>query len=248
MRRHLVWVLGLALAIGIANVAVGANFQTIDGTFKPNTKLSKTKFKGGSVNVVTTTGTNDGSRVAPAVRAQVWFDDDMSFFTRGVARCNASRLTQTTTAQAKARCGAAQVGAGSATIALAGNPDPAAATGAVVTAFNGVPKNGKPVILLHARAETFGNTSILTGVLNKLGRRGDYGWRLDVKIDELPFGSAITRFQVKVKKQFRFRGKRRNYVSGRCGDRNRKLNYKGKFYFNGDSPKSDTDAQACTRR
>ena len=48
MRKHLVWVLGLALAIGIANVAVGANFQKITGTFKPNTNLSKTKFKAGS--------------------------------------------------------------------------------------------------------------------------------------------------------------------------------------------------------
>ena len=246
MRKHLVWVLGLALAIGIANVAVGANFQKITGEFKPNTNLSKTKYKAGSVNVITETGDNDGD-VSPAIRAQVSFDDDLTFFTRGVPTCKESDLTQTTTAQAKAKCGKSQVGAGAATIALAGNPDPAASTPAVVTAFNGVPKNGKPVILLHARADAFGNTSVLVGVLNKLGRRGDFGWRLDVKIPELAFGSAITRFQVKVNKKFRFKGKRRSYVSGRCSDGNKKLNYKGTFTFNGSPAKTATDGQPCSR-
>jgi hypothetical protein len=247
MRKHLIWVLGLALAIGIASVAVGANSQKITGEFKPNTNLSKTKFKGGSVNVITETGDTDGN-VSPAVRAQVSFDDDMSFFTKGLPTCRESELTQTTTAQAKAKCGDAQVGAGGATVAIGGNPDPSASTAAVVTAFNGVPKNGKPVILLHSRANAFGLTTVLVGVLNKLGRAGDFGWRLDVRIPELAFNSAITRFQVKVQKRFRFRGKRRNYVSARCGDRNKTLNYKGKFFFN-DTPdysRTATDGQRCS--
>jgi hypothetical protein len=246
MRKHLVWVLGLALAIGIANVAVGANFQKIDGTFKPNTKLSKTKYKPGSVNVITETGDADGN-VSPAIRAEVSFDDDLSFFTKGIPTCKESELTQTTTAQAKAKCGDAQVGAGAATVGIGGNPDPAASTPAVVTAFNGVPKNGKPVILLHSRANAFGLTTVLVGTLNKLGRAGDFGWKLDVKIPELAFGSAITRFQVKVQKRYRFRGKRRSYVSGRCGDTNKKLNYKGKFTFNGSPARTAVDAQPCTR-
>ena len=245
MRKHLVWVLGFALAIAVSSVAVGANFQKITGEFKPNTNLSKTKFKPGSVNVITETGDEDGS-VSPAIRAAVSFDDDMTFFTRGIATCQESELTQTTTAQAKARCGSAQVGAGAATIGLGGSNDPGASTPAVVTAFNGKPKNGKPVILLHSRANAFGTTAVLVGVLNKLGPAGDFGWRLDVKIPELAFGSAITRFQVKVQKRFRFRGKRRSYVSGRCGDRNKRLNYKGTFTFNGSPAKTAVDAQPCS--
>jgi hypothetical protein len=241
-------VLGVALAIGVASLAFGAaNTQTIKGTFKPNTNLSKTKFKGGSVNVITTTNDADGDgKVAPAIKAQVWFDDDINFFTKGIPTCKESDLTQTTTAQAKAKCGKAQVGSGASTIGLAGQADPSAATPAVVTAFNGVPKNGHPVILLHARADAFGNTTVLVGTLNKLGRAGDLGWRLDVKIPELAFGSAITRFQVKVQKSYRFHGHRVNYISGRCGDGNHKLNYKGKFTFNGAPAKSATSSQSCS--
>lgn len=248
MRKHLIWVLGLALAIGVANVAIGANFQKISGTFKPNTKLSKTKYKPGSVNVITQTGDSDGN-VDPAIRAQVSFDDDLSFFTKGIPTCKESDLTQTTTEQAKAKCGKAVVGTGAATVGIGGNPDPAASTPAVVTAFNGVPKNGKPVILLHSRANAFGLTTVLVGTLNKLGPAGDFGWTLDVKIPELAFGSAITRFQVKVQKRFRFKGKARSYVSGRCGDSNKRLNYKGKFTFNSspDYSKTAVSAQPCTR-
>lgn len=245
MRKHLIWVLGLALAIGIANVAVGANSQTISGEFKPNTNLSKTKYKPGSLNVITATGDTDGN-VSPATRAQVFFDDDLTFFTRGIAKCNPARLTNTTTAQARnGPCKAAQVGAGTAMVAIAGNTD--APLGATVTAFNGPPKNGKPVILLHSRTdEPLANTVILVGVLKSLPRAGDFGRVLDVSIPQLPANTAITRFQVRVQKRFRFRGKRRSYVSGRCGDGNRKLNFKGTFTFDGSPKKTATDSQNCS--
>ena len=127
MRKHLVWVLGLALAIGIANVAVGANFQKITGDVQAEHEpVQDQVYKPGSINVITETGDNDGN-VSPATRAQVFFDDDLRFFTKGVPTCDAAKLTNTTTAQAKARCGNAQVGAGAATVALAGNPDPSSA-------------------------------------------------------------------------------------------------------------------------
>ena len=246
MRKHLVLVLGLALAIGVANVAVGANTQTISGEFKPNTNLSKTIYKPGALNVITATGDSDGN-VSPATRAQVFFDDDFKFFTKGIAKCNPDKLTNTTTPQARnGPCKNAQVGAGAATVALAGNPD--APLGATVTAFNGPPKNGKPVILLHSRTdEPLANTVILVGVLKTLPRAGDFGNVLDVTIPQLPADTAITRFQVKVQKRFTFRGKRRSYVSGRCGDRNRQLNYKGTFTFDGSPRKTATDSQPCTR-
>ena len=246
MRKHLIWVLGLALAIGVANVAVGANFQKITGTFKPNTNLSKTKFKAGSVNVITETGDADGS-VSPATRAKVYFDDDLRFTTRGLAICQPSRINNTSTAQAKARCGNAQVGAGAATVALGGSTDPAARLGATVTAFNGPPKNGKPVILLHSRTDPpLNSTVVLVGVLKPLPRAGDFGNVLDVTIPQLPGNTAITRFQVKVQKNFRFRGQRRSYVNGRCGDGNKKLNYKGTFIFDGSPAKTALDSQACS--
>jgi len=242
MRKHLVWVLGLALAIGIANVAIGANSQTIKGTFKAfgNVDLNKT-YKPGSLNVITTTNDEDGT-VSPAVRAQVYFDRDLRFFTKGIRTCRKSKLEQTDTAQAKKACPGAQVGSGTANIAFAGqaNSDPVKA---IVTAFNGVPKNGKPVILLHSRADAVGSTVVLTGVLKNMPRTSPFGKVLDVDIPELAFGSAITRFQVRVKKTYRFRGKRRSYVSGRCTGGG--IRYRGTFTFNGSPKRTANYIQPC---
>ncbi len=44
-----------------------------------------------------------------------------------------------------------------------------------------------------------------------------------------------------------FKGKRVSYVSGRCGDGNKKLNYKGTFDFDDGTNASDSHVQACTR-
>jgi len=242
MRKHLVWVLALALAIGIASIAVGANSQTVDAKLG-TTKLPKTKYKGTSINVTTTTNDTDGN-VDPATKAQIFFDDDLQFFTRGIPICDPADLTNTTTAQAKKVCGKAQVGAGSATVALAGNPE--APANAVITAFNGKPQGGKPVILLHSRtAPPINNTIVLIGVLKSTS--GDFGKVLEVAVPALPANTAITRFQTKVQKSFRFRGKRRSYVSARCNDSNKTINYKGVFTYSGGSPtKTALDNQKCT--
>jgi len=251
-RKHLVWVLGLALALGVSNLAFGDNFQKIQATFKPNTGLSKTKFKAGSVNVITSTGDSGDDFVSPATRAKVFFDDDLMFFTKGIPPCRAN-LEQATTEEARAKCRASIVGTGKGEVAVGGY-QPAARVEAVITAFAGVPRNGKPVILLQSRVDAIGSSKILIGVLKPQPRASDFGKVLDVTVPALPGGSAITRFQVRVQKNFRFRGKRRSYVSGRCGDRNKKLNYKGTFFFddNGDNKpdysKSATHAQPCTVR
>jgi len=241
MRKHLVWVLALALAIGVSSLAIGANSQTITAKLG-TTKLPKTKFKGTSINVITTTSDTDGS-VSPATRAKISFDDDLQFFTRGIPICDKGDLTNTTTAEAKKVCGKAQVGAGAAEVAIAG--DPSAPAKAVVTAFNGKPAGGKPVILLHSRTEQpIGNTIVLVGTLKPAS--GDFGKVLDVVIEPLPFGTAITRFQTRVQKTFRFNGKSRSYVSARCNDSNRTLNYKGAFTYQGSPSKTATFAQKCT--
>jgi hypothetical protein len=235
-------VLSLAVAVAAIGVtsAIGANSQTIKATVAP-VKQKKRAFGKASINVVTKTNDTDGS-VSPATRAQVFFDDDIRFDTRGVARCKESDVSgNKTTIAAKAACPRSVVGAGNASIAVAGNPD-APAT-AKVTAFNGVPQGGKPVILLHSYSEATGLAPVLVGVLKNAG--GDFGKVLDVQIDPLPLGSAITSFQTKVQKSTRFRGKTINYVSARCKDGNRKWNFKGTFTYDGSPQKTATSSQNC---
>jgi hypothetical protein len=242
LRKHLIWVLSLAVAVAAVGVtsAIGANSQTIKGTIAP-VKQKKNVYGKASINVVTKTNDTDGS-VSPATRAQVYFDDDIKFDTRGVARCAKAKVDgNKTTAAAKAACPKSVVGAGNASIAVAGNPN-APAT-AKVTAFNGVPQGGKPVILLHSYSEATGLAPVLVGVLKNTG--GDFGKILDVTIPALPFASAITSFQTKVQKSTRFRGKTINFVSARCKDGNRKWNFKGTFTYDGSPSKTATSSQTC---
>jgi hypothetical protein len=243
LRKHLIWVLALAVAVAAVGVtsAIGANSQTIKGTIAP-AKQKKRTFGKASINVVTTTNDTDGT-VSPATRAQIFFDDDIKFDTRGVARCAKAKVDgNKTTAAAKAACPRSVVGGGKASVAIAGNPNAPAA--AVVTAFNGVPQGGKPVILLHSYSEATGLAPVLVGVLKGTG--GDFGKVLDVTIPPLPFGSAITSFQTKVQKSTRFRGKTVNYVSARCKDGNRRWNFKGTFTYDGSPSKTATSSQRCT--
>jgi hypothetical protein len=243
LRKHLIWVLALAVAVaavGVTSVAVGANSQTIKGTIAP-IKQKKKAFGKASVTVLTKTNDTDGT-VSPATRAQIFFDDDIKFDTRGVVKCPKSKVDgNKTTAAAKNACPFSVVGSGNASIAVAGNPDAVAL--AKVTAFNGVPKGGKPVILLHSYSAATGLAPVLDGVLKNTS--GDFGKILDVAIPPLPFGSAITSFETKVQRSTRFEGKTINFVSARCKDGNRKWNYKGKFTYDGSPSKTATSAQTC---
>ena len=153
MRKHLIWVLALAAAIAVSGIAVAENTQTIKATATPNKLPKKGKPKGLALNVITTTNDSDGD-VDAADRAQVFFDDNLFFFTRGIPTCEKSQVEGKTTAQAKAACGPAQVGAGAATVGIGGNPD--AKAEAVVTALNGKPQGTKPTILLHSFVESLG--------------------------------------------------------------------------------------------
>jgi hypothetical protein len=244
MRKHLVWVLGLALAVAVAAVAVGANTQSIIAKVGP-AKQDKNRYGAASINVTTETGSDDGSTIAPATRAQIFFDDDLVFNTRGLATCTKAQLENTTPAQAKAKCRRAQVGAGKAEAAVGGNPN-TPRVGVEVTAFNGTPRGNKPVLLLHSFTAAIGQTIVLEGVLKNTS--GDFGKVLDVNVPLLAANSALTKFQTKVQKSFRFQGRTRHYVTARCHDRNRQWNFKGTFTYQGAPSKTATTTQSCQVR
>jgi hypothetical protein len=265
-RKHLVWVLGLALALGVSAVAVGAgntdNTQEMAVTVT-SSKQSKTKFGNVKLRSLTTTGTTASGNFAitPVDKATIYYDKDIKFDTKGLPQCSKS-LAGLTTAQAKARCGKAIVGKGAAVVKIAGNPAvPDTATS--ITAFNGKPVGGKPVILLHVYSETLGTSAVqvLVGKLNKI--KGKYGWRLDVTVPQLPAGTATTIFDVTVthkpwttKKTVRRHGHRVTvktkhlYVSAKCS--HGKWFYKGTFHYssNGGPDKSGSlpasNSQNCS--
>jgi hypothetical protein len=247
MRKHLIWVLGLVLAVGVASVAIGANTHTIKAKITPS-KQKKIEFGPATLDFTTTASCvqpcGGPGAVNRAARLRISFDDDLRVFTRGLARCSASQIEGTTTPAAKARCRRAQVGFGSGTALIGG--DPATAVPVLFTTFNGVPRGGKPTLLIHSRTDALGFTTLVTAVLKPAS--GDFGTLVDATVPPLPYSTALISFQNKLQKSYFFRGQRRQVISARCFDRDRTWNFKGVDTYIGNTPPNltATATQKCT--
>jgi len=206
-------------------------------------------FVRGKLRSTTVTGCQSpcsgSGAIKPVTKAQIFYDKNIKFDSKGIPTCNSSQLQSTTTAQAKAACGSAQVGSGQAKVQVGGDPNPANTVPAVITAFNGKPNGAKPVILLHTRVDALGSTQVLVGTVNRVS--GRYGYRLDVVVPPLPLNTAATLFDVTVSHSpTHVGGTRHNYISEKCGDANKTWDYKGTFtYSGGQAPITVTDTQKC---
>ena len=225
-RKVLVWVLGLALAAGVSAVALGAgntqNTQAIVVTATPS-KQSKTKFANIKLRSKTTTGTTGtGSfAITPVDHAVTFYDKDIRFDSKGLPQCSKS-LAGLTTAQAKAACPKAIVGSGNAVVKISGDPS-LPDTSTDITAFNGKPVGGHPILLLHTYSAALGTSNVVVLVGKLFKTSGKYGWKLDVTVPQLPAGTAATIFDVTVHhKPWVTRNSRRSIaVIGRFARRSR---------------------------
>jgi hypothetical protein len=236
-----------ALAAAGAAFAITNNTSTLSFKFSPNTGLSKTTFKSGSLFVHTHTNfAKPGNKAAGGFVKDVklYFDSDLKFNTGAVPVCN-KNLANTTEQQAMSLCGTSLVGKGSAQATSTAN---ATIPGCVI-AFNG-PKDasGNPTIILHSRfviqppcpnpsTSTAGSVdAILKGTLTNAGKAG-YGKKLDVpNIDTqpLPLKDFITTVQ------------KTSYVQVRCSAT--PLRMQGLFTYSGtgQAPDTVTASQPCS--
>jgi hypothetical protein len=244
MRRRLT--LAVAMAVGVAVIIVAAagaaqsptltapdgNTQSIAVSISPQ-KLSKKTPEPVALDVTTATTTtnpaaNKGAPI-PAVEAIVDFPKGAKIFSKGYPTCDAGLLQNTSTEAALEACKKAQIGSGQGTADLVVGERifPVATT---ITAFNGEPVGGKPVILLHTYSQSpIQTTLVLIGAVSNLNKEG-FGPRLDVTIPLIAGGQgAITGFHVKIFKKFKYKGKVQSYVSATCATK--KLKARGKFVF-----------------
>jgi hypothetical protein len=242
-----VLVMAIAASVALAGPTVtgnDGNTQSVDVALKK--KLSKTTPTPTSLKVTTTTRTvtNPTGIPSPALEVIVDFDKNASLFTKGVPTCDIAKLQSTSTEEAKNACGSAVIGTGtaSALIPVGGKVATEAAT---VTAFNGVPQGGKPVVLLH----TYGTapvqtTLVLAGKVGKLNKEG-FGPRLEVEVPKIAGGTgALTDFQVTINKKFRYQGKQRSYVSAKCPN-SKKLKSRAAFTYADGEVLTATSQQSC---
>jgi hypothetical protein len=242
-----------ALAAAIAASAAWAgptvsapdgNTQSIDSQIRPK-KLSKTKFTPGSLEVTTlTTSTTDPNGVpSPAIHAVIDFDKNARLYTKGLPTCDAGKLQSQSTEVAERVCGSAKIGTGHATAYLRAGK--VYEVPQVVTAFNGVPKGGRPVVLLH----TYGTTPlqvslVLEGTVSNYGKEG-YGPRLDLNVPLLAGGSgALKEFNVKIDKKWRFKGEKRSFISAKCTG-SKKLKARGTFTYRDGEALTAYSKQSC---
>ncbi len=242
MRKHLVWMLAAIMAISVAGYAWARADTSTSGASISVTpeKLSKKSFKKATLKIetFTTNNANPGTPSNPATQPAVvdkvtlGLDDDIKVNTKGVPTCNKNDVAGTTTGGAKAICGKAQVGQGSATACLAGGLGSSCTVlPVVVTAFNGKPQGGNPTIILHSRVDSgaIHTTTVLVGVL-KGGGTGDFSKTLVVTVPAIP-ATALTNFKTAVGKTFTKNGKKTNYVEARCKDKNKQLNMTYAFHY-----------------
>jgi hypothetical protein len=87
---------------------------------------------------------------------------------------------------------------------------------------------------------------VLIGAVSNYNKEG-FGARLDVSIPLIAGGQgAITGFHVKIFKTFRYKGKKRSYVSAAC--LTKKLKARGQFVFRDGESLTPTVAQKCVQK
>jgi hypothetical protein len=261
MRKRSTLIVGLAVAATAAIVAsaaiagpVGApvtsadgNAQAVGSVIAPKNLFKKT-FTPASLEVTTKLTTTAPSGVpSPTTNVQIDFDKNAKIFTKGIPTCDPSQLQNASTEVALQQCGKAKIGSGTAE-ALLPVGSKVFPISPVVTAFNGVPKGGKPVVLLHTYATTPIQTVIvLVGTVENYNKEG-YGPRLNVEVPLLAGGAgAITYFNVKIDKKYKYKGKPASFLSAKCPS-SKKLKTRSIFTFKDGQTTNPVYSQKCTQK
>jgi hypothetical protein len=221
------------------------NTQSMEAAVSPKVLYKKTsKPVTLNVEVVTGSTTSTTGAPSPAVHDVIDFDQNLSLATKGLPTCNSSLIQSTSTEQAEKVCGKAKIGSGTAITLLPLSVLYTEPT--VVTAFNGVPQGGKPVVLLHAYGTSPVQTTIvLTGVVSNYNKEG-YGPRLDVTIPPIAGGfGAITDFKVKINKTWTYKGKKMSFTNAKC-PASKKLKYRGAYTYKDGTTINASSTQSCT--
>ncbi len=262
MRNRSILIVGLAVVATAAIVASAAfagpsgssvgsadgNAQAVGALLKPK-QLYKKQFTPAALEVTTRLSNSTAKNGVPVPTTNVVldFDKNTKVFSKGYPTCNASKLQNVSTEIARRECKKAIIGKGHAE-ALLPVGSQVFTVQQQVTAFNGVPKGGKPVILLHSYGTTPVQTAlVLTGVVSNYNKQG-YGPRLDVEVPLIAGGAgALTYFNVTVDKKYNYKGKKVSYIQGKC-PANKKLKTRSVFTFLDGQTSNPTYKASCKQK
>ena len=261
MRKRSFLIAGLSATAAVAIVAsaaiagsTGAGVTTPDGNTQSvgvlvtPKKLDKKTYTAGSLEATTKLTTSAASGVpSPTVRVILDFDKNAKLFTKGIPTCDAAKLQNTSTEVALQECGKAKIGTGTAA-ALLPVGSKIYPVEQVVTAFNGIPQGGKPVVILHTYGTTpIQTTLVLVGAVTNYNKEG-YGPRLDLDVPKIAGGTgALTDFNVKITKKYKYKGKAVSFISAKCPN-SKKLKARAQFIFLDGETSTPTTTQSCKQK
>lgn len=230
MRMKLVGTLALTLAVGVVaagitstafgtTVRAGNLILTLNGDALPR-KLPAKQFAPIKLKASGGIATADGSQPPAQQKLFLEFDRNGRVFNTGLPSCSQRQLENRTTKQADRVCGKALIGKGRG-VASVEFPDqaPFNASGPI-RIYNGPGRGARKSVMVHTYVSIPAPTAIvISGKLNTRYRGGRYGTSLDLSIPVIAGGyGSITKFDTTTVRFFRFRGRKRSYLYGRCAD------------------------------
>lgn len=253
MRRALV--IGATLAAALAlltTVAFGERIQLgniivdVNGGFSPRA-LPKHSFAPITLKASGDVSTVDGTLPPAPHQIQIDWDRNGRINTRGLPRCSASKIENTTTPAAMKACGSSLVGVGFAAGQVAFPDQAPFPASSKVLIFNGTPRGGHPVALLHAYAFVPAPTTFVVPVDVTRIHGGRYGLRTSLIAPVIAGGyGVITHFNIKIHRTYSLKGRRQTYVAARCTDG--RLQARGSVSFADGSSLTGSIFRACNPR
>jgi hypothetical protein len=225
VRRALVIGATLAVALAaLATVASGERIQLgnivvdVNGGFSPRA-LPKHSFAPITLKAGGDVSTVDGTLPPAPHQITIDWDRNGRLSTRGLPRCTASKIENTTTPAAMKACRSSLVGVGFASGQVAFPDQAPFPASSKVLIFNGTPRGGHPVALLHAYAFVPAPTTFVVPVDITRIHGGRYGFRTSLFAPIIAGGyGVITHFNIKIHRVYRLKGRPQTYVAARCVD------------------------------
>lgn len=208
----------LGAAGGVARadrVKEGNVIADFDGGIAPKS-LPRSGVAPVSVAIESSFAAADGSDPPPQLRRiSIGINRQGRLFSRGLPTCRVGRIQPSTIAAAKRICGGAIVGHGRVGVRVSlPNQRPFDFQGPLL-AFNAKPHRGKRRILAQVYGLRPPSAFVLTFRIRRKG--GTYGTVIETNLPKSARDWAyVTRFEMKLRRTYVWRGKRRSYLSAGC--------------------------------
>lgn len=209
------------LAIGLAGVAQGERIQEgnivvdFDGGISPHA-LPREGMAPVAVTIDSSFQATDGSDPPPQLQGiSIGINRAGKIFDRGLPTCRVRKIQPATIAAARKICGGAIVGRGHVEVRVhLDNQSPFTFRGPLL-AFNGKRSGGERRLLAQVYGLRPPSAFVLTFKISR--DKGTFGTLIQTTLPkEARDWAYVTQFEMKLRRTYTYRGKRRSYVSAGC--------------------------------